>query len=58
MLSITLARNVSVAVYIVQQVFHVLARLHSDTCGNILNLTKCELDGFDFLFANKDASSL
>ena len=38
--------------------FHVLAKLHSDTCRNLLNLTKCELDGFDFLLANKDASSL
>ena len=25
-----------------------LAKLHSDTCRNLLNLTKCELDGFDF----------
>ena len=38
--------------------FHVLAILHSDTCINLLNLTKCELDGFDFWLANKDASSL
>ena len=42
----------------VQQFFHVLAKLHSDTCRNLLNLTKCELDSFDFLLANKDASSL
>ena len=39
-------------------IFHVLAKLHSDTYRNLLNLTKCELDGFDFLLANKDASSL
>ena len=25
-----------------------LAKLHPDTCRNLLNLTKCELDGFDF----------
>ena len=25
-----------------------LAKLHSDTCRNLLNLTKCELDCFDF----------
>ena len=42
----------------VQHIFHVIAKLHSDTCRNLLNLTKCELDGFDFLLANKDASSL
>ena len=32
----------------VQQFFHVIAILHSDTCRNLLNLTTCELDGFDF----------
>ena len=48
----------SVSLYTVQQFFHVLAKLHSDTCRNLLNLTKYELDGFDFLLANKDAASL
>ena len=43
-----LAGNVNVAVYTVQQFFHVFAKLHSDTCRNLLNLTKCELDAFDF----------
>ena len=43
-----MVRNVSVAVYTVQQFFHVLAKLQSDTCRNLLNLTKCELDDFDF----------
>ena len=35
-----------------------VSKLHSDTFRNLLNLTKCELDGFDCLLANKDASSL
>ena len=43
-----MARNVSVGVYTVQQFVHVLAKLHSDTYRNLLILTKCELDGFDF----------
>ena len=46
------------SLYILLAIFHVLAKLHSDTCRKFLNLTKCELDGFDFLLANKDASSL
>ena len=46
-LNVRNAKNV-VAVYTVQQFFHVLDKLNSDTCRNLLNLTKCELDGFDF----------
>ena len=42
----------SVSLYIL------ISKFSTDTCRNLLNLTKCELDGFDFLLANKDTSSL
>ena len=46
LLSITIG-NISEAIYTVQQFVHVLAKLHSDTCRNLLNLTK-QIDSFDF----------
>ena len=44
------------SLYILFGKFSTYSPLHSDTCRNLLNLTKSELDGFDFLLANKDAS--
>ena len=58
MLSITIGTERQCHCIYCSAIFNVLAKLHSDTCRNHSNLTKCELDGFDFLLANKDASSL